>query len=218
MGAAAGLSAFAADYADFTRTILWPGAAAHQVAGVEQLFAPNFSLRAVLARLFIAGVALSPFPADTGRQGPLLLALPRPAVQMLSSVLGLAVLGFTLWTCHRSRDDRARRSAAAGVLLGAGALAGPSFWQHHFVILAVAGAGLWRMLAARSGREQVVVWTIALAPLVATVTLPFFVALVRGAEGEIYRGLREWGLPTVAALDFLAVAALVTTRRPLARP
>lgn len=216
---AAGVSAFAADYGDFVRSILWPGAAAHEVAGVEQLFAPNFSIRAVLARLFIAGVALSPFPADASRQGPLLLALPRPAVQTMSSVLGLAALSAALWTCWRSRDDRARRIAAAGLVLGAGALAGPSFWQHHFVILAVAGAGLWRMLATRPASEQVVLWTLATLPLVATVTVPFAVALVAGSEGGVYRALREWGLPTAAALVFLAVvtATALRSRRDAAR-
>ncbi len=213
LGPQAGGTAFVADYADFARTILWPGASAYRVAGVEQLFAPNFSLRATLSRLFVDGVVLSPFPADAARRGPLLTTLPGPFVQTLASGLGFAALGAALRACWRSRDDRARRIAAAGLALGAGGLAGPSFWPHHFVILAIAGAGLWRGLAPRPRRTRAIAWAAATAPLVATLTLPMLVATLMGAEGTVYRAIREWGLPTLAAVGFLAVTLVATTRK-----
>jgi hypothetical protein len=129
-----------------------------------------------------------------------------------------------LWLCHRRAADRAGRVAATGLLLLAGALASPSFWQHHFVVLAVAGAGLWRVLAAASPRRRVLLWAAAVTPLVATITLPYAVEiLAAGPESEWYRGLREYGLPTAGAVVFFLVAAVATTssvaraRQPLAR-
>src|SRR5262249_5671092 len=60
MGVGPGTGAFGRDYVDFWHAILWPAASADHVAGVEQLFAPNFSLHATLSRLFVQGAALSP--------------------------------------------------------------------------------------------------------------------------------------------------------------
>ena len=145
---------------------------------------------------------------------------PPPLVQTATSRAGLGGILVAFVVCWRGRHDRARRIAGAGLVLGAGALAGPSFWQHHFVLLTVAGAGLWRLLAARPRRTQAVVWTLALAPLIATVTLPFFVALVTGVETGTYRALREWGAPTAAVLVFLGVvtATALRSRRAETRP
>src|SRR5262249_21299032 len=141
MGMGPGTGAFGSDYVDFWHAILWPAASADHVAGGEQLFAPHFSLRATPSRLFVAGTALSPFPGQAARRGPLLLALPPPLVHATS--IGLGGITAALWTCQRSGGDHRRRVAAAGLLLLAGALAAPSFWEHHFVTLALAGAGLW---------------------------------------------------------------------------
>jgi hypothetical protein len=220
LGVGPGITAFVNDYVDFGRAILWPAASAQRIAGVEQLFAPNFSLRGTLARLFVAGTPLSPFPADAARQGPLLTPLAAPVVQTVATAGGIVALLVALLVCWRGRGDRARRIAGAGLVLGAGALTGPSFWQHHFVILVVAGAGLWRMLADRPPRTRAVVWTLALLPLVVTVTLPFFVALVTGVQTGGYRALREWGAPTGAVLVFLAVVAATAlkSRPAAARP
>ncbi len=214
MGVGAGTTAFVGDYADFGRAILWPAASASQIAGAEQMFAPNYSLRGTLSRLFVDGVALSPFPHLADRRGPLLFAVPRGAVDAASSVLGLAAIATALWTCRRAAGDPTRRVAAAGLLLLAGALAGPTFWQHHFVVLGVAGAGLWRMLASQPGGRRVLTWTGALMPLVVTITLPFFAALLAiGFDAEIYRRVSELGLPTAAAVAFFVVATVATLRR-----
>jgi len=211
LGAGAGLQAFAGDYADFWGWILWPGASAHQVAGVPQLFAPNFSWNATLSRLFVDGTALSPFPALAERRGALLVALPPSAVHAVSTGLGLALLTVALWLCHRTRDDASRRVAAAGLVLLAAALAAPSCWQHHLVVLAVAGAGLWRGLAERRRRDQRVAWTVAILPLVATLTIPFGAALVAGGvAADWYRDLREYGVATAAAFNAFVVVAVVT--------
>jgi hypothetical protein len=220
LGGGPGTIAFFNDYVDCGRTILWPAASAQRIAGVEQLFAPNFSLRGTLARLFVEGTALSPFPAEAARQGPLLTPLPASLVQAGASVAGLVGILVGLVVCWRGRHDRARRVAGAGVVLGAAALAGPSFWQHHFVILVVAFAGLWRLVADRPRTTQILTWTLALGPLVATVTLPFVVALVSGVQSDGYRALREWGAPTGAVLVFLAVVAAVALgdRRAATRP
>ena len=213
MGVGAGMAAFAGDYSDFWHAILRPAASTHQIAGVEQLFAPNFSLRGTLSRLFVEGVALSPFPDLADRRGPLLFAVPRPWVNALSTTLGLVGIGTALWMCRRSAADRARRVAAAGLLLLAGALAAPSFWQHHFVILGLAGAGLWRVLEARPERRRAFTWACALSPLVATVTLPFFAALFFGGfESNLYRGLQEFGVPTVAAIAFFVTGMTATMK------
>jgi hypothetical protein len=214
LGVGAGLAACADDYTGFWHAILWPAASANEVAGVPQLFAPNFSFRGTLSRLFVADTALSPFPADAARRGPLLFALPSPLVNAASSALGLAALGAALWACRRSADDGARRIAAAGLLLAAGGLAGPSFWQHHFVALGLAGAGLWAVLASRSRRAQRIAWTCALGPLVVTMTLPFFVALVsHDFETGPYRDLRELGAATAAVLAFFVTGLVVVTQR-----
>jgi hypothetical protein len=211
MGVGPGTGAFRRDYVDFWHAILWPAASADQVAGVEQLFAPNFSLRATLSRLFVEGTALSPFPGLAARRGPLLLALPPRLVHAVSTGLGLGGIAAALWTCYRSGDDGRRRVAAAGLLLLAGALAGPSFWEHHFVALALAGAGLWSVLAVRSRDARLCTWVCLLAPLVATTTVPFFVALFfAGFESTFYLALREYGFPTVAAVNFLVVGIAVT--------
>src|SRR5262249_31786905 len=132
MGMGPGTGAFRRDYGDFWHAILWPAASADHVAGVEQLFAPNFSLRATLSRLFVEGTALSPFPGQAARRGPLLLALPPPLVHAASMGLGLGGITAALWACQRSGDDRRRRVAAAGLLLLAGALAAPALWRAHF--------------------------------------------------------------------------------------
>jgi hypothetical protein len=210
MGMGPGTGAFGRDYVDFWHAILWPAASADHVAGVEQLFAPNFSLRATLSRLFVEGTALSPFPGQAARRGPLLLALPPPLVHAASIGLGLGGIAAALWTCQRSADDR-RRIAAAGLLLLAGALAAPSFWEHHFVALALAVAGLWSVLAARSRYARLGIWVCLLAPLVATITVPFFVALFSAGFGStFYLALREYGFPTAAAVNVLAVGIAVT--------
>jgi hypothetical protein len=213
MGMGPGTGAFGRDYVDFWHAILWPAASADHVAGVEQLFAPNFSLRATLSRLFVEGTALSPFPGQAARRGPLLLALPPPLVHATSIGLGLGGITAALWTCQRSGDDRRRRVAAAGLLLLAGALAAPSFWEHHFVTLALAGAGLWSVLAARSRYARLRSWVCLLAPLVATITVPFFVALFSaGFEGTFYLALREYGFPTAAAVNVLVLGIVETIR------
>jgi hypothetical protein len=125
--------------------------------------------------------------------------------------LGLAGITAALWTCRRSRDDRRRRVAAAGLLLLAGALAGPSFWEHHFVALALPAAGLWSVLATRSTSVRVGTWACLLAPLAATITVPFFVALFSADfESSFYLALREYGFPTAAAVNFLLVGIAVT--------
>jgi alpha-1,2-mannosyltransferase len=214
MGAGAGTGTFANDYVGFWNAILWPAASTAEVAGAAQLFAPNFSLRGTLARLFVEGTALSPFPQLAQRRGSLLLAAPRPFVDAASTAVALLGIATALWSCRRCAADPIRRVAAAGSLLVAGALAGPTFWQHHFVILGVAGAGLWPVLAAKAPHTRRLAWTCALAPLVATVTVPFAIALLFGGfESAPYRALREYGLPTGAVLIFLATALAVTARR-----
>ena len=211
MGVGPGASAFGRDYVDFWHAILWPAASADHVAGVEQLFAPNFSLRATLSRLFVEGTALSPFPGQAARRGPLLLALPPPLVHATSIGLGLGGITAALWTCQWSGDDRRRRVAAAGLLLLAGALAAPSFWEHHFVALALAAAGLWSVLVARNRYARLRGWVCLVAPLVATITIPFFVALFSaGFESTFYLALREYGFPTAAAVNVLVVGIAVT--------
>ena len=211
LGVGPGTAAFGRDYLDFWHAILWPAASAQQVAGVEQLFAPNFSFHGTLSRLFVEGTALSPFPSLAARRGPLLLALPPPLVHAASMGLGLAGIAAALWTCQRSADDRRRRVAAAGLLLLAGALAGPSFWEHHFVALTLAGAGLWPVLAGRSGYARLSTWVCVVAPLAATITVPFFVALFSaGFESTFYLALREYGFPTAAAVNVLVVGIAVT--------
>jgi hypothetical protein len=211
MGVGPGTGAVGRDYVDFWRAILWPAASADHVAGVEQLFAPNFSLRATLSRLFVEGTALSPFPGLATRRGPLLLALPPPVVHAASMGLGLGGIAAALWTCHRSGDDPRRRVAAAGLLLLAGALAAPSFWEHHFVVLALPAAGLWSVLAARSSSARLSIWVCLLVPLAATITVPFFVALFSaGFESSLYLALREYGFPIAAAVTVLVVGIAVT--------
>jgi hypothetical protein len=214
MGAGAGTHAFARDYADFWRTIIRPAADAAEIAGSEQLFAPNFSLRGTLSRLFVSGTALSPFPALASRRGPLLVALPRPVVDAASALFGVAAIVTALWACRRAADDRQRRLAAGALLLVAGGLAGPTFWQHHLVIVAVAGAALWPLIATFTRREQSVAWCCAVAPLAVTVTVPYFVALATGGfDAEWYRAVREYGLPTFAVVAFFATGIVVTVRR-----
>jgi len=217
LGVAAGVGAWAADYADFWHAILWPAASANQVAGVPQLFAPNFALRGTLARLFVDGTALSPFPADADRHGALLAALPAPVVHAAGTLVGLAAIGAALVACRAARDP-GHRVAAAGLLLVAAALAAPSFWQHHFVVVGIAGAGLWRVLAPAPRRTQCIAWTVALGPLVATTTLPFAAALVSARfEHGPYRDVRELGVPTAAAIVFLVTGLVVTLARRSSR-
>jgi hypothetical protein len=212
LGLAPGLAVFGRDYADFGHAVLWPAASVQRIAGVEQLFAPNFSFRATLSRLFVDGTLLSPFPGQADRRGPLLLALSPTVVHAASTALGVAAIAAALWTCRRSADDRSRRIAAAGLLLLASALAAPSFWEHHFVVLALAGAGLWR--SARPGT-----WACLLVPLAMTLTVPFFVALFSaGADGSFFLASREYGLPTIAAVNVLAIGIATTARgAPLRR-
>src|SRR4029450_4898959 len=98
-----------------------------------------------------------------------------------------------------------------GLLLLAGALAGPSFWEHHFVALALAAAGLWSVLAARSRDAQLWARVCLVAPLAATMTVPFFVALFSaGFESTFYLALREYGFPTAAAVNVLVLGIAVT--------
>src|SRR4029077_20206491 len=93
----------------------------------------------------------------------------------------------------------------------AGALAAPSFWEHHFVALALAAAGLWSVLAGRSRYARLCTWVCLLTPLVATTTVPFFVALFSaGFESTFYLALREYGFPTAAAVNVLVVGIAVT--------
>ena len=212
MGPGPGTAAFVRDYVDFGRAVLWPGASAHEIAGVEQLFAPNFSLLGTLSRLFVEGTALSPFPALAARRGPLLVAVSPAAVHAASTALALTGITAALWACRRGRTDRPRRIMSAGLLLLAGALAGPTFWQHHFVVLVLAGAGLWALLEGRSASARRVTWACVVAPLAATITLPFFVALFSaGFETTWFLALREYGLPTFAAISVL-VLGIVTVR------
>ena len=213
LGIEAGTAAFAGDYAGFGDAILWPAASAHEIAGAEQMFAPNYSLRGTLSRWFVDGVALSPFPQLASRRGPLLFAVPRGVVDAASSVLGWLALAIALWTCWRTANDPDRRIAAAGLLLVAGGLAGPTFWQHHLVVLGVAGAGLWRVLASQPGRRRASIWAATLLPLVVTLTIPFFAALlVVGFDAELYRQVSEYGLPTLAAVAFFVLGTRVTLR------
>lgn len=211
LGPRAGVAACARDHVEFVRAILWPAARAEQVAGVAQTFAPNFALRGTLARLFVAGTPLSAFPAEGDRRGPLVVPLPAGAVRFAGAALGLAALASALALCWRCAADAARRVAAAGLLLAAGGLAGPTFWQHHLVVLAVAGAGLWRVLATRAPAVRATAWACAIAPFVASVTLPFFAALWLG-ENDLYRHLRELGVPTAAVLAFFVTGLVVTWR------
>ena len=216
LGPRAGIVAGAHDYRDFWHAILWPAARADAVAGEPQAFAPNYSLRGTLARLFVAGTPLTPFPADAGRRGPLLVPLPSAAVHAAGTLLGLAVVGAALLACRRTADDPTGRAAAAGLLLAAGGLAGPTFWPHHLVVLAVAGAGLWRVLATRPRRTRIAAALGAVAPLVATLTLPFVaVHFFGGADTGVYRDVRELGLPTAAVLAFVVTGLAVTLRSPV---
>jgi len=209
MGPGPGMAAFVRDYVDFGHAILWPAASAHEIAGVEQLFAPNFSFRGTLSRLFVEGTALSPFPALAARRGPLLAALPPALVHAVSTGLGLAGITAAVWACRWSRTDSPPRIAAAGLLLLAGGLAGPSFWEHHFVVLALAGAGLWPLLAARRASARHLTWACVVVPLATTITLPFFVALFSaGFETSSFLALREYGLPTLAAVNVLVVGII----------
>jgi hypothetical protein len=221
-GPGAGMAAFVRDYVDFGHAILWPAANAHEIAGVEQLFAPNYSLRGTLSRLFVEGTALSPFPALAARRGPLLVALPPALVHAASTFLGLTGIAAALSACWRSRADRPRRVAAAGLLLLAGGLAGPSFWEHHFVVLALAGAGLWPLLAGRSASVRRLTWACVVAPLAATLTVPFFAALFStGFERSPFLAVREYGLPTFAAVAVLVlgIVALCAGGQPaIVRP
>jgi hypothetical protein len=214
LGVRDGVAAGVRDQRDFWHAILWPAASADDIAGVPQAFAPNSSVRGTLARLFVAGTPLSPFPADADRRGPLVAALPPTVVRAAGTMLGLGALGAALWACRRVAVDPSRRVAAAGLLLTAGGLAGPTFWQHHFVVLAIAGAGLWRILAAWPRRPQVAAWLCALGPIVATVTVPFCAVMFFGASEEgLYRDIRELGLPTAAVLAFFVTGVVLTLRR-----
>ncbi len=211
MGTGAGVDAFFGDYAGFWGHILWPGASAHQVAGVDQLFAPNYSLRATLARLFVDGTALSAFPAFADRRGPLVFAAAPAAVHAVASLLGLAALAAALGLCVRSAHDRAARITAAGLLLLAAGFASPSFWQHHLVVAAIAAAGFWRLTTPNPVAPRALAWTAAVTPFVATITLPYALAL--GLTDAPYVASREYGLPTAAVLAFFVTATVATLRR-----
>jgi len=212
LGPGSGVSTFAADYADFWHAILRPAAGDDRLAGVEQLFAPNYALRATLARLFGEDTALSAFPAHADRRGPLVTPVPRAVVNTASTLLGLGMVAVALWWCRLSRGDASARPLVAGLLLLAALLAGPSFWQHGLVLCGVAGAGLWRTLAPRPPSRRVLVWTWVGAPFFLALTVPFLLHTV-GVGSEVYRGIREWGVPTAAALN-LFVAGLLLARPP----
>ena len=210
LGPGAGMAAFTADYADLWQAILRPAAGEDRLGGVEQLFAPNYALRGTLSRLFVADTALSAFPARADRRGPLVTAVPRAIVNGASSVIGLGMMALALWLCRRSAADPSTRPLAAGLLLLAALLAGPSFWQHGLVSLSLAGAGLWRALGPRLQPPPVAVWAWVAAPFVLTLTVPFLLH-TGGVGSDVYRAIREWGLPTVATVN-LFVAGLVLGR------
>lgn len=215
LGPGAGVSMFAGDYADFWHAILRPAASDDRLAGVEQLFAPNYALRGTLSRLFVAETALSAFPERADRRGPLVTAVPRALVSGASTIVGLALMATALWWCRRTATDASARPLAAGILLLAALLAGPSFWQHGLVLLGIAGAGLWRALAPRPASKRVRVWTWVAAPFVLTLTVPFLLHTV-GVGSEVYRGIREWGVPTAAAINLFVAGLLLTRPRSLA--
>jgi hypothetical protein len=212
LGPAAGASTFATDYADFWHAILRPAARDDRLAGVEQLFAPNYALRGTLSRLFVEDTALSAFPAVADRRGPLVTAVPRAVVTGASTVLGLGMMALALWWCRRNAGDPATHPVVAGVLLLAALLAGPSFWQHGLVLLSLAGAGIWRVLAPRPPSRRVLTWTWVAAPFVLVLTVPFLLHTA-GAGSEGYRAIREWGLPTAAAMNVFVAGLLLARRR-----
>jgi hypothetical protein len=210
LGPGAGVTTFATDYADFWHAILRPAAGEDRLAGVEQLFAPNYALRGTLSRLFVEDTALSAFPSRADRRGPLVAAMPRAAVNGASTLTGLGMIAVALWWCRRSAADGSVRPLGAGLLLLAALLAGPSFWQHGLVLLSIAGAGLWRALASRRPSERALVWTWVGAPFFLVLTVPFLLHTV-GVGSEKYRDIREWGVPTLAAIN-LFVAGLLLAR------
>ena len=78
-------------------------------------------------------------------------------------------------------------------------------------MLALAGAGLWQ--AARPAA-----WACLLAPLATTLTVPFFVALsTAGSDGSFFLASCEYGLPTIAAVNVLAIGIAMTARAPSRR-
>lgn len=208
LGPAVGVSTFATDYADFWHAILRPAAGDDRLAGVEQLFAPNYALRGTLSRLFVEDTALSAFPARADRRGPLVTAVPRPVVNGASTLLGLGMTAVALWWCRRNAAATLARPLVAGILL----LAGPSFWQHGLVLSSLAGAGLWRALAPRPPSERILVWTWIAVPFVLVLTVPFLLHSV-GVGSEGYRGIREWGLPTMATVNLFLAGLLLTRAR-----
>lgn len=213
LGPSAGLATFAADYADFWHAILRPAAGDDRLAGVEQLFAPNYALRGTLSRLFVEGTALSAFPARAEDRGPLVAAVPRPIVHGASALFGFIMIALALWRCRRSAAHAADRPLAAGLLLLAALLAGPSFWQHGFVLLGLAGAGLWRALAPRPPSARAFVWTFAAGPFVVGLTAPFLLHTL-GFGSDLYRGIREWGFPTAAVLLLFVIGLTLGSARP----
>ena len=194
--------------------------------GRSQLFAPNFSLRGTLARVSSSTASRSrrfrrwrtakvrcswrsPRASSTRRaRSADSLPWPRRALALPSKG------GRSVW--------RGRVTAARFVALAA-ALASPSFRQHHFVVLAVAGAGLWRVLAAASPRRRVLAWAAAVTPLVATITLPTpwrSSPQVPRANGTAVSA--SMVSPTGVVVFFLVAAVATTssvarTRRPFAR-
>jgi hypothetical protein len=63
----------------------------------------------------------------------------------------------------------------------------------------------------RSRYARLCTWVCLVAPLAATITVPFFVApFSAGFDSTFYLALREYGLPTAAAVNVLVVGIAVT--------
>jgi hypothetical protein len=197
-----GLRVAAAAHADFFSRVVAPALRDGTVRGFEQSYSTNNSARAVLRRLFVADVRLSPLPGTEGRRGPLLAAAP--ALAAAASGASLALVGAALWSARQRRGDIRERLEGAGLVWTAFSVAAPTFWEHHLLALAlVIGPSLER------GARAAALGTV---PLAASLTLPYLAALA-GWPGPLLFS-RDVGVPLLAVLVVFGASIAERHRKP----
>jgi len=182
----------------FLEQVLLPALGDGNVAGIFEYYSSNYSVRAVLHRLFSS----VPFRPMAGvLHGPLVCHVPSV---VLGAVSGLVTLSMVLMAASLAPRVRGRNQAlvpAAAVVLCAAQLGSPTFWEHHLVgaaLLLLCGHALplgyaaWRWRAA------------AVLTLGLTMTLPLLLQLAGEVTGNQWSStltaMRDTGAPLAGVL------------------
>lgn len=182
------------------------------VAGREEFYISNYSLGAVVSRLFLADIKLHPYQV-LPYMTPLLAEVSVKVVKvfLFVSKTGLLLTALIPFLLHRTSKKLPTRSLVIFYILIQ--ICSPTFWEHHMVSLLLIAPILFLDLREKGGNSKAFAPFILVLISTTVVYLPTLIGYVLGEDySQLLIFVRVYGLVLPALLLLLNSAYRLTPR------